>query len=244
MKFQNFETVGPEPALYNSGIDMLVISDLHLGLEGSMTSKGSYVPRFQLEDIKEEIEDLQEKTEADRILVNGDLKNQYSTSYTEKQELDEFLSFLQKEFEEVILVKGNHDTILDNTAEKHGLELEEYHLEDGVLFTHGHMSMDYFEDLEYETVVIGHEHPALALTDDVGVKEKVSCVLYGEIKNGKNIIVLPAYSKIANGSEVNNMPRQEFLCPVLRENGVGDLEATVLSREGGVFEFPEVSKIK
>jgi metallophosphoesterase superfamily enzyme len=106
------------------------------------------------------------------------------------------------------------------------------------------MSMENFEDLEYETVVIGHEHPALALTDDVGVKEKVSCVLYGEMKNGKNIVVLPAYSKIANGSEVNNMPRQEFLCPVLRENGVSDLKATVLSREGGVFEFPEVSKIK
>jgi putative SbcD/Mre11-related phosphoesterase len=244
MEFQNFETVGPEPALFNSQLDMLVISDLHLGLEGSMTSKGSYVPRFQLKDIKEEIEDLQEKTEADRILVNGDLKNQYSTSYTEKQELDEFLSFLQKEFEEVILIKGNHDTILDNTAEKHGLELEEYHLEHEILFTHGHMSMDNFEDLEYETVVIGHEHPALALTDDVGVKEKVSCVLYGELKNGRNIVVLPAYSKIANGSEVNNMPRQEFLCPVLRENGVGDLEATVLSREGGVFEFPEVSKIE
>jgi metallophosphoesterase superfamily enzyme len=83
MKFQNFETVGSEPALYSSQLDMLVISDLHLGLEGSMTLKGSYVPRFQLEDIKEEIENLQEETEAGRILVNGDLKNQYSTSYTE-----------------------------------------------------------------------------------------------------------------------------------------------------------------
>jgi len=244
MDFKGFQNVNQLPAIYNSDIDLLVLADLHLGLEGSMTSKGSYVPKFQLEDIKEEIQTLQDETQAGRILVNGDLKNQYSTSYTEKQELDEFLAFLHEAFEQVILIKGNHDTILDNTAEKHGLKLEEYHLEDKVLFTHGHMKMENFDDLEYETVVIGHEHPALALTDEVGVKEKVSCVLYGKIDDGKNIIVLPAYSKISNGSEINNMPRSELLSPILRENGVSNLKATVLSREGGVFEFPEISKIK
>jgi len=244
MKFQNFQNIGSEPALYNTELDLLVISDLHLGLEGSMTSKGSYVPKFQLEDIKEEIQTLQEETEASRILVNGDLKNQYSTSYTEKQELDEFLKFLKNNFEEVILIKGNHDTILDNTAEKHGIKLKDHYLEDKILFTHGHMKIDNFEDLDFDTIVIGHEHPALALTDDVGVKEKVDCVLYGEIKDEKNLIVLPAYSKISNGSEINNMPRNEFLCPILRENGVANLKATVLSREGGAFEFPKLSKIK
>ena len=244
MEFQNFQNIGSQPALYNTELDILVIGDLHLGLEGSMTSKGSYVPKFQLEDIKDEIQHLQDETEASRILVNGDLKNQYSTSYTEKQELDEFLKFLQETFEEVILIKGNHDTILDNTAEKYGLELREHYLEDKVLFTHGHMKMDNFKNFEFDTIVIGHEHPALALTDDVGVKEKVACVLYGETKDGKNLIVLPAYSKISNGSEVNNMPRSEFLSPILRENGIGNLRATVLSREGGVFEFPELSKIK
>ncbi|QGA80687.1 metallophosphoesterase [Candidatus Nanohalobium constans] len=242
MKFQGFKTVEGKPAIFHEEMDLLVIADLHLGLEGSMTSKGSYVPKFQLDDIKEEIQELQDETQASRILVNGDLKNQYSTSYTEKQELDEFLEFLQETFEEVILIKGNHDTILDNTAEKHGLELKDYFVENDILFTHGHMKLGNFDE-EYDTVVMGHEHPALALTDDVGVKEKVSCVLYGELEEDLSLIVLPAYSKISNGSEVNNMPRSEFLCPVLREYGVDGLKATAVSREAGNFEFPEISKI-
>jgi putative SbcD/Mre11-related phosphoesterase len=197
MQILDFQTVDSKPALYHPELDLVVISDIHLGLEGSMTSKGSYVPRFQLDDIKEELKEIREEKDAGRILVNGDLKNQFSTSYTEKQEIDEFLEFLKEEFEEVILIEGNHDTFLDNTAEKHGLELRESFREDGVLFVHGH------EEIEgdFETLVIGHEHPALVLTDDVGVKEKIDCLLYGEIEEG-NIVVMPAYSKISNGSGV------------------------------------------
>ncbi|MFB6100133.1 MAG: metallophosphoesterase, partial [Candidatus Nanohalobium sp.] len=239
MEILGFQTIDSKPALYHPALDLVVISDIHLGLEGSMTSKGSYVPRFQLDDIKDELEEIREETGADRILVNGDLKNQFSTSYTEKQEVDEFLEFLIDLFDEVLLIEGNHDTFLDNTAEKHGLELRESFGEDGVLFVHGHEDVDE----NFDTLVIGHEHPALALTDDVGVKEKIDCFLYGEIEAG-NIVVMPAYSKISNGSEVNNMPREELLCPVLREYGVDDLKAVGVSREAGLFEFPELSKIK
>jgi putative SbcD/Mre11-related phosphoesterase len=239
MEIFGFKTVDSKPALYHSELDLVVISDIHLGLEGSMTSKGSYVPRFQLEDIKDELRDIREETGAERILVNGDLKNQFSTSYTEKKEIDEFLEFLKEEFEEVILIEGNHDTFLDNTAEKHGMELLESCKENDILFVHGHEEVE--ED--FDTLVIGHEHPALALTDEVGVKEKIDCFLYGEIGEGE-IIVMPAYSKISNGSEINNMPRQEFLSAILRENGVQSLKPIGVSREAGLFEFPKISKIK
>jgi putative SbcD/Mre11-related phosphoesterase len=239
MKLLGFETVDSKPALYHPELALLVISDVHLGLEGSMTSKGSYVPQFQLDDMLEELKQIKEKTGADRILVNGDLKNQFSTSYTEKQEVEEFLEFLKEEFNEIILIKGNHDTFLDNTAEKHGLELRDHYSEDGYLFVHGHEEIEQ----EFDTVVIGHEHPALALRDEVGVTEKVDCFLYGEIEDGE-IVVMPSYSKISNGSEVNRMPKNELLSPVLRENGVSNLKAVGISREAGVLEFPEVSKIK
>lgn len=238
MEIYGFQTLGKKPALYHPELDLVVISDIHLGLEGSMTSKGSYIPKFQLEDMKEEIKEAREETGAERILVNGDLKNEFSTSYTEKQEIEEFLEFLSGRFDEVILIRGNHDTILDNTAEKHGLELREKYREDGYLFFHGHEEVD--ED--FETLIIGHEHPALSLTDDVGVKEKIPCLLYGEVPGGK-IVVMPAYSKIANGSDINVMPRQQLLSPILRKNGVSDLKAVGISREAGVLEFPEVGKI-
>ena len=243
MEFLGFETVDSIPCVYHQELDLLVISDLHLGLEGSMTSEGSYVPKFQLDDILEEIEEAREEMGARKILVNGDLKNEFRKSYySEKQEVKKFLRRLQKNFEEVIVIEGNHDRFIQKTVEDLGLEFRKKYLEDGVLFLHGHEKID--DDIEFDTVVIGHEHPALSLKDDIGVVEKVDCIVYGEMKSGKNIVVLPAFSQISNGTRINETPEDQLLSPVLREKvNVSKLRAIAVSREAGIFEFPELGKI-
>lgn len=239
MKFFGFETIDSIPALYHPGMDMIVIADLHLGLEASATRMGSYVPEFQLKEFREELSDAKKETGASRILVNGDLKNEYRTSYAERDEVSKFLGFARDEFDEVILVKGNHDTMIEDVVEEKDLELVDHHVEDGVLFVHGHEKLP---EEKFETVVIGHEHPALALKDDVGVKEKIDCFLYGEI-NGSNIIVLPAYAHVSQGTRVNEVPRRKLLSPVLKKNGVSRLEAVAVSREAGLFEFPALKEL-
>lgn len=244
MKIFDFETVDSLPLLYHPGMDLLVISDLHLGLEGSMTSEGGYVPQFQLEELIEDIEDARQETGASRILVNGDLKHEFATTrYSEQKEIEEFMEFLDREFDEVIVVKGNHDTFIENIVEKHGT-LSDFHMEEGTLFVHGHRDLDDMDiDGEYKTVVIGHEHPALVLEDEIGVKEKVDAFLYGETREGKKIVVMPAFSKISGGSKVNQVPQSELLSPILRNRvDVGGLEAVAVSREAGLFEFPEIGR--
>jgi putative SbcD/Mre11-related phosphoesterase len=242
MEILGFQTIDSKPALHHPKLDLIVISDIHLGLEASMSSKGGYVPRFQLEELTEEIKEMKQEVEAEKILVNGDLKNQFSTSYQEKNEIDKFLKFLKTQFQEIIIVEGNHDTHLKNTAKKHGLELKEKYIHEKIMFTHGHKPIK-MQEKEIETIIIGHEHPALSITDEIGVKEKVPCFLHGKLNQELNIIVMPAYSKIANGSEINKMPANELLSPILREKGIRNLKATAISREAGIFEFPEVSKI-
>ncbi|MFB6144448.1 MAG: hypothetical protein ABEJ98_04015, partial [Candidatus Nanohaloarchaea archaeon] len=92
MKIKSFETLDSLPLLYHPGLDMIVISDLHLGLEGSMTSEGWYVPQFQLYELLTDLEEARDRTEARRVLVNGDLKHEFSRSrYTEQKELEEFM---------------------------------------------------------------------------------------------------------------------------------------------------------
>lgn len=244
MDILGFKTIDEKPGLYHPETDLLVISDLHLGLESSMTTKGSYVPQFQLEDLKRDIEEMQKDTEADRILVNGDLKNEFSTSYSEKKELRDFIDFLQENFEDVILIKGNHDTLIEDITEEKGLRMLESYNEGNVLFTHGHMSLQTLDEEDFDTVVIGHEHPALALTDDVGVKEKVDCFLYGEMNDGRNILVMPAFSKISNGTNINEVPSRELLSPILRNKVDKDsLKAVAIDREAGLLEFPKIGRI-
>jgi putative SbcD/Mre11-related phosphoesterase len=245
MKIKNFETVDSLPCLYHKELDMLVMSDLHLGLEGSMTYQGSYVPEFQLEEIKEDVQHAQELTDADRILLNGDLKHEFKyTCFSEKKEIKDFMEMLEDLFSEVILIEGNHDSHLDEVIKGAKIQFKDSHLEERILFIHGHTAMKNYDAENYDTIVIGHEHPALELKDDVGFTEKIDCFLYGETNTGKNLVVLPAFSKISGGSAVNNTPKKQLLSPVLRnEVKKSSLKALGVSKEAGLFEFPEIGKL-
>lgn len=245
MRIKNFETVDSLPCLYHDNLDMLVLSDLHLGLEGSMTYQGSYVPQFQLSEVKKDIQHAQELTEADRILLNGDLKHEFKyTRFSEKEEIQEFMEMLKEIFSEIIIIEGNHDSFLEEVIEGSKISFKDSYLENRILFIHGHKSLDNYDDKEYQTVVIGHEHPALELKDEVGYTEKIDCFLYGETNKGKDILILPAFSKISGGSAVNNVPESQLLSPVLRNRlEKGELKAVGVSKEAGLFQFTELRKL-
>lgn len=232
-----FQIVESYPAVYFPGLDLIAVADLHLGLEASMTSRGNYIPEFQLEQVLEELEEIRDSTECDRILINGDLKNQYSTSYSEKSEIDNLLDFLTENFEDVIIIKGNHDTFIESLLEEHDLRPLEQYEEDGVFFTHGHER----PEQDWSTIVIGHEHPALALEDEIGVTEKVDALLH--LDSEKEIFVLPAYSPISNGSEINRMSSSELLSPILKDFNLDEFKAYAVSREAGVFDFGKLRNL-
>ncbi len=245
MQIKKFQTVDKLPALYDSESETVVISDLHLGLEGSMTQKGSYVPPTQLEDTLDELEKLKDETNAEKLVVNGDIKNEFSTSrYSEREEIKEFLEKATDLFDEVILIQGNHDTFLSSTLEKYGLRFLKSFIENGVLYTHGDKTLEELDiKKDYDTVVIGHEHPALKLQDEIGVAEKIDCFLYGETSEGKDIVVMPAFSQISNGTNINETPSNQLLSPVIKNNTrKSSLKAVGVDREAGLFEFPEIGK--
>lgn len=240
MKIFEFETVDSLPALYHPGLDLVVISDLHLGLEAAVSYDGNYVPQFQLEEIKEDIRTLKKETDAERILLNGDLKHEFKyTRFSEKEELEEFYKLLKTMFKQIITVKGNHDTYIEDVVSKDSV-VDSFE-EDGILFMHGDQSL---ESEDYEILVLGHEHPALELEDEIGITEKFDCFLYGIMKNGKKIIVMPAFSKMAGGSAVNVMPQKDLLSPVLKnEVDVKQLKAIAVDKEAGLYEFPKLNRI-
>lgn len=242
MEILGFETVDSLPALYHPGMDLLVVSDLHLGLEGSVTHQGNYVPQFQLEEIKSDIRKAREECSASRILLNGDLKHEFKyTRFSEKEEIADFIYMLQSVFEEIIVVEGNHDTFLEEVLDD--VRYLSSHLESDVLFMHGHEAVK--DDSNFETLVIGHEHPALELKDEVGFTEKIDCFLYGEMNDGTKIVVLPAFSKISGGSAVNNVPVNKLLSPILRnEVPVSKLHAVGVDREAGIMDFAELGQLR
>lgn len=244
--FDELEIVSPFPALYIARIDAIVIADLHLGYEGIMAEQGIFVPKVQFKKEIATLRKIIQKQRASRIVINGDLKHEFSeTSYHEFKEVGELLQFLKQNFRDVFVVKGNHDNFIARVTKKCGIEIyDELQLEE-FYFLHGHSVPENFGEIKCDYVILAHEHPALALCDEVGAKEKIDCFLYGDTRDGKKVVVLPAFSPLAYGSDVNTIPKEQLLSPVLKEFvDIDSLNVIGISEEVGALEFPELGRLR
>ena len=110
----------------------LVFSDFHIGYEEALNKEGVLVPRFQFESIIKRLDKIflkLKKKRIDKIIVNGDIKHEFGTiSEQEWRHTLRLLDYLLKKCDEVVLIKGNHDTILGPIAEKRNVKVLDYYL--------------------------------------------------------------------------------------------------------------------
>jgi hypothetical protein len=237
--------IEPHPAVYLHELDAIVVADLHLGYEGIMAERGVFIPKVQFEQEMWILESILEKQKAEKVIVCGDVKHEFSeTSYHEFIEVTRLFEFLCKHFREVIVLRGNHDNYLIRVTERHGAKLRD-ELELGrFYFFHGHGMPSALDGSKASFIVMAHEHPAIALFDDVGTKEKMNCFLYGNVQ-GRNLLVLPALSTLAAGSEINVIPREDLLSPFLKQRAeIDELKAVGVNPEVGCLEFPKLKKLR
>jgi len=246
MKLNGVEIIEPYPAVYIPEIDAIAIADLHLGYEGIAAEQGMLIPKVQFKKELRMLEGIIDRQEAARIIINGDLKHEFSeTSYHEFREVSDLLEFLEKKFEEVFVIKGNHDNFIIRVTRRFNVKLhDEFRLGD-FYFLHGHRIPGEFSSVKANHVIIAHEHPAIALFDEIGAKEKMDCFLAGKMNDGRKIVVLPAFSPLAYGSEVNLIPRSALLSPVLRGHvDTEKLRVIGTSRETGCLDFGELGRLR
>ncbi len=243
--FKGISVINSSPAIYIKKLDAICIADLHLGYEGIMAEYyGVFLPKTQFHDEMEELKFIIEEQKASEIILNGDVKHEFSeTSYHEYRELFELFKFLSQNFEKIIVVKGNHDNFIIRVTRKFPkIELVEMYEIKNFIFLHGHKLEKPLKLLSGKFLVLAHEHPAIALRDEIG-KEKVKCFLYGELK-GIKIIVLPAFSTLMRGSELNYLPREEFLSPILRSLNVEELNVLLVDKELGVKRLGKLKYLR
>ena len=190
--------------------DTLVIGDLHIGYDERF---GRSVGQVQLENIIEKLEGVFDHIEnlgvrVKRIILLGDVKHVFGEiTEIEWREVLGFFDFLKVRSRgaEIMIVKGNHDAILEPIVKKRGIELKEYFIIeiDGkkYCFLHGDKMFEQCLDADY--LLIGHWHPSITLTDNYK-RERFKCFLKGKWKK-KNVIVFPSFSDIKYGSDLNNV---------------------------------------
>ena len=234
---KGFEII--DVALYLRDYKILVFGDVHIGYEEALNKQGILVPRFQFQETMKRIRNIMDNTnhDIDIIIINGDLKHEFgSISNQEWKETLEFLDYLSNKCKEIILVKGNHDTILGPIARKRNVKLFESYLTDDkkIFFIHGDKIPKKFPLCK--TIIISNEHPAVSLRDGIRT-EAYKCFLHGKWKS-KELIVLPSFNVVTEGTDVI---KEKLLSPYLHQN-LDDFEAFIVADE--VYKFGTLKEIK
>ena len=133
---KNIEIV--DLALYLKKENILIIADTHIGYEEALNKQGVLIPRFQFKGIIKRLEKIVKNKLFNKIIINGDIKHEFGTiSEQEWRHTLRLLDFLAKYTDEIILIKGNHDTILGPIAKKRNVKVNYYFIIDDSLIIHG-----------------------------------------------------------------------------------------------------------
>ncbi|MEI6795453.1 MAG: metallophosphoesterase [Methanomassiliicoccales archaeon] len=183
---------------------VLILSDLHIGLEAALAAEGLHLPHMQAATMRERLLSIMDRYEPDQVIILGDLKHDFARNAA--QEWLEVQSVLRviREQAEVLITRGNHDNYLASIAASLDIKMEDNFVCGGVHFAHGHAK------LPDRPLVIGHEHPSVRLQDRVGGTVKLPCFLH--LVN-EQLLVLPAFSPLAPGMDLTLS--QQALSPLI-----------------------------
>ncbi len=232
------------PVLHIRSLGAVVCSDLHLGYEGVAAQRGTFLPKVNLKNVKETLKKAVEMTGAERIIVDGDIKNEFSTVHPEEfNEFREFVRYASGELgvKKITLIKGNHDNFIDRIGNASGIEIyAQEALISEFLFFHGE---ELPRSKKGRLLVMGHIHPAVTLYNGLGIREKLRCFLYGRMRDGRKIVVIPAMNYFAQGVGIN-MEDVNRMAPVFRKMlDIDSMEALCIG-EGETLDFGRVGELR
>ncbi|MCQ2079382.1 MAG: metallophosphoesterase [archaeon] len=205
--------------------DSLIIGDLHIGVEAHLGKKGVHLTSrtdMMFDSVVEAA-----GTEVDRIIMIGDIKDSVpGSTRQEYREIPMFCDRLLEHFSEVCIVRGNHDTSIEEFVPGRvrihpasGMVLGDIGL------IHGH-TWPSEEVMGCRTLVMGHEHPTVLFKDGVGAHMSEPCWLRGRFKEvsserypslPEQFIVVPAFNRLLGGSPMNVVD-SEPLSPILNSD--------------------------
>jgi putative SbcD/Mre11-related phosphoesterase len=242
--FRGVYAVADLPLVYLPRFRAIVMADIHLGFEEDMASKGIYLPRTQLSRALDIVDKVLKIVDVSTLVVAGDIKHHFEKlGKKEAKDLRNFLEIAVKKFRKVVVVKGNHDTYLLPICRRLGVELYDTLWLDNVLVVHGHRDLGDRKD--FDLIIMGHEHPSIALKDPVsGYSTKFPCFLLAPLRRGGYVLVLPAAGVYQSGTSISTYA-EGYLSPIIRNEA--DLENArpfAVVEDEGVVELPRLKLIE
>ncbi|WP_281195679.1 metallophosphoesterase [Halorubrum sp. F4] len=221
----------------------LLVADVHAGIEAGLRYERGVELESHADERRDRLCSLIDGTDADRLVVLGDLAHRIGAPEgDEREELETLVSAVTDRVP-LTLVEGNHDA---GVAEAFADEIDVVASEGGLLregtgsnagtsdlaVLHGHTRPD--PTLRSADVIcMGHEHPQVRLEDAVGGSRTERAWLRGPLKpsvfcderdsdgderrsvdSTPELVVFPAFNERSGGTWIN-VEEGSFLAPFL-----------------------------
>ena len=207
------QPISNEPALFIPNKKILVVADLHIGIENELKEQGLNVPS-QTDDMINHLISLCKKYKPKEIILLGDIKHNIPTStIQERRDVKFFLEEI-KNYAKISIIPGNHDGNIQRLTQN---EIT-IHPSDGITigdigFIHGHRWPNK-EVMNCKQIVMGHTHPTVMLKDRLGYKSYEPCWIkakFSEVKlkekfpdsKDPELLIMPAFNPLCGGIAAN-----------------------------------------
>lgn len=182
--------LSPEKCLFWEAQRTLVLADLHVGKSAHFRKAGIAIPQHIFQEDMHRLFQQIHLFNPDRLLIVGDLFHSH-----ENREHAWFSTWRESiQSKEVVLVKGNHEILLDESYEKLGLTIVERQFEQGPFaFTHI-LPAQRKSELFYFS---GHVHPGVKLSGRGKQSFTFPCFHFTE-----QTCTLPAFSNFTGMKKV------------------------------------------
>ena len=213
MKLENILPILDQPAFLIKDKKILVISDLHIGIEEELKNFGIN-SGSQTKKILKKMIKICDKYKPKEIILLGDIKHNIpSSTYQERKDVKNFLEKI-KELSKIHIIPGNHDGNISKICPNDII----IHPTDGMIvgdiaFTHGH-KWPKKELINSKKIIIGHTHPTIMLTDRMNIRSYEPCFVKTNFitdkltekyktKNNPDLFILPAFNSLCGGVALN-----------------------------------------
>jgi len=191
-------------AVYVRPVDVLVLADLHVGrAEASDVA----FPVGERDHLHGRLAGLLDAFDPATVAFAGDVLQRHDyVPVVARDTLADLVALVEDADASLVATPGNHDQQLPDVLDA---PTPDAHAVDGLVVCHGHER----PELDGDLYVVGHDHPVIEIEG-----QRRPTYLYGERSfRGGDVLVLPSFTELAAGVEVNRMRTSDFASPLVTD---------------------------